>query len=380
MPVSPFGLLDGAGGIRLFAPVMRFHNVSIAGLAYLDAPLVVPTTDIERQLWPTAERLGIRLDLLTALTGIEERRFWERGVQPSEVATAAAEQALHLAGVERSRVGVIVSTSVCKDYIEPSVAALVHGNLRLPPTCLNFDIGNACLAFLNGMEMVSMMIERGAVDVGLVVDGEGSRFAVESTIARLQSPACDAQMFRDNFATLTLGSGAAAAVLARSDLAPHGHRFLGGVALAATEHNRLCVGQPDEMRTDPTSLLVAGVALARRTFEQARIELGWSPEILDEIVIHQVSAAHTDRFVEAIGVDPRKVFAIYPRFGNIGPAAIPITLGKARDAGRLRRGARVGLMGIGSGLNCSMMEIVWLPASPPSPPSWPLPLVFVGTR
>jgi len=76
-------------------------------------------------------------------------------------------------------------------------------------------------------------------------------------------------------------------------------------------------------------------------------------------VIHQVSAAHTDRFVEMLGADPRKIFAIYPRFGNIGPAAIPITLGKARDAGRLRRGARVALMGIGSGLNCSMMEVVW---------------------
>jgi 3-oxoacyl-[acyl-carrier-protein] synthase III len=338
---------------------MRFQNVSIAGLAYVDAPVVVPTGDIERQLWPTAERLGIRLDLLTALTGIDERRFWERGVQPSDAATRAAEEALAAAGVDRGRLGAIVSTSVCKDYIEPSVASLVHGNLRLPATCMNFDVGNACLAFLNGMETLGMMIERGAIEWGLVVDGEGSRQAVEATVARLQGPGCDARVFLDNFATLTLGSGAAAAVLARSDLAPHGHRFLGGVTLAATEHSRLCLGQPEEMRTNPTALLTAGLELARRTFALATEQLGWSADILDEIVIHQVSAAHTARFVEMLGADPRKVFAIYPRFGNIGPAAIPITLGKARDAGRLRRGARVALMGIGSGLNCSMMEVVW---------------------
>lgn len=338
---------------------MRLTHVSIAGLAYVDAPVVVPTADLERQLQPTAERLGLRLDLLVALTGIDERRFWPPGVQPSDAATWAAEQALAASGIDRERLGVIVSTSVCKDYIEPSVASLVHGNLHLPPTCLNFDVGNACLAFLNGMELVGALIERGAVDYGLVVDGENSRQAVEATVARLRQPSCDPRIFRDNFATLTLGSGSAAAVLARSDLAPHGHRFLGGVSLAATEHNRLCLGQPEEMRTDPTTLLTAGVALASRTFELAREQMGWSIDALDELVMHQVSAPHTDRIVEALGADPRKVFAIYPRFGNIGPASIPIVLGKARDAGRLRRGARIGLMGIGSGLNCAMMEIVW---------------------
>lgn len=338
---------------------MRFHNVSIAGLTYIDAPVVIPTSEIERQLGPTAKRLGIRIDLLTTLTGIEERRFWEPKVQPSEVATLAAEQVIAATGIDPSRVGAIINTSVSKDYIEPSVASLVHGRLQLPSTCMNFDVGNACLAFLNGMEILGTMLERGVIDYGLLVDGESSRQAVEATLARLQSPACDARTFRDNFATLTLGSGAAAAILTRSDLAPYGHRFLGGVSLAATQHSHLCLGQPEEMRTDPTALLVAGVELARQTFALARDQFGWSIDVLDEMILHQVSAAHTDRFIEMLGADPRKVFTVYPQFGNIGPAGIPITLGKARDAGRLRHGSRVALMGIGSGLNCSMMEILW---------------------
>jgi 3-oxoacyl-[acyl-carrier-protein] synthase-3 len=36
-----------------------------------------------------------------------------------------------------------------------------------------------------------------------------------------------------------------------------------------------------------------------------------------------------------------------------------MALCKAEEAGRVRRGDRVALMGIGSGLNCSMMEVVW---------------------
>ena len=311
---------------------MRLHQVSLVGLACVDAPVVVPTTDIARELQPTAERLGIRLDLLTGLTGIEERRFWHPGVTPSEVATLAAEAALADAGVDRQQIGVIISTSVCKDYIEPSVAALVHGNLGLPARCLNFDVGNACLAFLNGMELVGAMIERGAVDYGLVVDGEGSREVVEATIARLRLPSCDAQTFRDNFATLTLGSGAAAAVLTRTELAPQGHRFLGGVSLAATEHRRLCVGHPVEMRTDATALLNAGVALAGRTFTLAREQMGWqTARALDELVLHQVSAVHTDKLLEQLGAE-----VLSRRHGvESGPARLDVDeqaprLGRAR--------------------------------------------------
>jgi 3-oxoacyl-[acyl-carrier-protein] synthase-3 len=45
--------------------------------------------------------------------------------------------------------------------------------------------------------------------------------------------------------------------------------------------------------------------------------------------------------------------------GNVGPASVPIVLAKIKELGKVRRGDRVALLGIGSGLNCSMAEIVW---------------------
>ena len=45
--------------------------------------------------------------------------------------------------------------------------------------------------------------------------------------------------------------------------------------------------------------------------------------------------------------------------GNIGPASVPIVLSKLRQLGKLKKGDRVALMGIGSGLNCTMAEVVW---------------------
>ena len=113
------------------------------------------------------------------------------------------------------------------------------------------------------------------------------------------------------------------------------------------------------MRTDVTGLLSAGLGLARETWEVAVKELGWSTENLDHAVIHQVSRVHTENFANGLGIPLDRVPVIYPEHGNIGPASVPMTLAKAAADGRIQRGHRVALMGIGSGLNCAMAEVIW---------------------
>ncbi|MFU8802523.1 MAG: 3-oxoacyl-ACP synthase III [Bradymonadaceae bacterium] len=338
---------------------MYFENVCVLGLGRVDAPQAITSSALEDRLGPALEKARMQRGLLYGLTGIEERRFWDEGVQPSTVAARAGAKALADAGIEGERVGVLVSTSVCKDYVEPSVASLVHGLLGLPAAALNFDVGNACLGFLNGMHIVGDMIERGHIDYGLVVDGESSRFVVERTIERLLEADADPATLRNQLATLTLGSGAVAMVLARRDQHPEGHRLVGGVALAATEYSDLCRGQVDYMETNAGMLLIRGLELAERTFGLAQEELGWHPDVLDLLAVHQVSAVHTARFTEKLNLDLDKVYKIYPHFGNVGPASIPLVLSMAREEGRLLPGHRIALMGIGSGLNCSMMEMIW---------------------
>ena len=148
-------------------------------------------------------------------------------------------------------------------------------------------------------------------------------------------------------------------LLGRSDAHPDGHRYLGGVAVAATKHNRLCVGHTDRMDTDTKRLLFAGIELAERTLAQAHEHLGWNLADLDELVLHQVSSVHTDGLINTLSLDASKILRIYPEFGNVGPAGVPLVLSKAVEAGRIERGHRVALMGIGSGLNCAMAEVVW---------------------
>ncbi|CAN5204532.1 3-oxoacyl-ACP synthase III [soil metagenome] len=336
-----------------------FGRVVVSGLAHLDAPVVVSSRDIDGRLAAPMERFGMQPGVLEELAGIVERRYWEEGTQPSAVAARAAERLLERGAVGRSEIGALVNTSVCRDYVEPSTACIVHAKLGLSPEAVNFDVANACLGFLNGMDLVATMIEAGQIDHGLVVDGEGSRFTVETTIDRLNDPACDRETFRDSFASLTLGSGAAAMLLSRADLVEDGHLYRGAAYRAATEHNHLCIGQYDDMRTDTKGLLTAGLSLAKELYPEAAETFDLGDDEAHRYIVHQISQVHTTMLCDLLDLDAGKMPLIYPRFGNIGPAGVPITLSKEQDAGNLSSGDRVVLLGVGSGLNAAVGEIVW---------------------
>jgi len=338
---------------------MRFQGVNIIGLTHVDAPHRISTEEIDQTMAATYARLGMPARLLENLTGVRARRFWEPGTNPSDGATLAGRRLLEQTGVDPGRIGVLVNTSVCRDWVEPSVACFVHHNLGLPETCLNFDIGNACLGFLDGMCVVGNMIERGQIDYGLVVDGESSRHVLEQTLARLSHESCDDATLKLQLATLTVGSGAAAMLLGSDRVATTGHRFLGSVSLAQTQHNQLCRGQVDFGLTDTRGLMTQGVAIAARTWARAQETFGWSSDNVDLFALHQVSEMHTQGLARTIGFSLDRAPLIYPEFGNMGPASVPIVLSKAVEAEKVSSGDRIVLAGIGSGINCTAGAVVW---------------------
>ena len=332
------------------------RNTALLSVAGLEAPIVVTSAEIEERMAESLQRLRVRPGTLQALTGIVERRWWEEGTSFADAAAMAGAKALSEAGVHPSEVGLLINSSVSREHLEPSMASAVHHTLGLSASAMNFDITNACLGFVNAMQIAGTMIDAGAVRYALVVDGEGARQTHEATIARLSRPETTRDDFLREFATLTLGSGSAAAVLGPADRHPGAHRILGGISRAGTQHHELCVGDLQQMRTDHKGLLDAGMQLAREVWSDAR-DAGWDWSDMDAYVIHQVSVVHTASVVESLGLDPDRIPTTFPRLGNVGPAALPITL--AQHASSLGPGDRVLCMGIGSGLNTSVMEIAW---------------------
>jgi len=340
--------------------LMRFRNVAIEAVSYELPTQTVRSSELESRLNGTTSRLKLPLRPIEPLTGIEERRFWAPGTLVSQVAARVARKAINAAGIPADRVGILINTSVSKDYLEPSMASLVHGDLGLRSECLNFDISNACLGFMNGIEVAGRMIEEGLIDYALLVDGESAGEIVETTLKRLLSLDVTAKDFWDNFATLTLGSVAVAMVLSRADLSKTSHRVNGSVTLADTSQNRLCLGTGDWMVTQSTRLLKAGIELALKTWVLAEGKLPqWSTRHISHFICHQVGGPHLSALCQALGIDLAKCFLTFPQHGNVGPAGVPLTLAMASEAGRIQKGDHVALMGIGSGLNVTMMSVTW---------------------
>ncbi len=332
------------------------RNAGVLSVEAVEAPEVVTSDWIDEQLAGTYERWGLRAGLLSDLAGIRERRWWPDGMRFEEMAALAGRRAIEAAGIDPAEVGMMINTSVSKHHLEPSLACAAHHLIGLPTSCTNFDLANACLGFVNAMHLAATAIDAGFVKYALIVNGEGSRYTQLTTIERLQREQAQVGDVFDEFASLTLGSGAAAMVLGRLDDHPDAHRVVGGIARAGTEHHTLCVGDLEKMTTDTKRLLEAGLELAHESCKDAEADFDWVNG-MDRYVIHQISAVHTRLITERLGLDPDKVPLTFPFYGNVGPAAIPITL--AHVSPELRTGDRVLCMGIGSGLNTSFTELVW---------------------
>lgn len=333
----------------------RHRDTAVLSVTAVDAPVVKTSAEFDEIIGDSYSRNGLRPGMLAKLAGIEQRRWWRDDQNFVDGAVQAARAALDEAGVDGSKVGLLINTSVSREHLEPSIAVSIHHDLGLPSACLNFDLTNACLGFVNGMQLAATMIDAGQIDYALIVCGEGSRVPQERTLERLASTKSTAQDIVSQFATLTLGSGAAAMLLGRASEHPEGHKVVGGVTRAATEHHELCVGDFTEMRTDAQGLLVAGMGLAKELWQDAASEFDWDD--MDRYIVHQVSQVHTSKTAEALGLDQSKIPLTFPTFGNVGPAAVAITLAKETEA--LERGDRVLMMGIGSGLNMTCVEIDW---------------------
>ena len=341
---------------------MRFEHVCIESLAVALPDEVWTSAEIETRLAPLYERLRLPAGRLELMTGIRERRMWPVGTRPSDASAAAGKAVLERSRLRAEQVELFIHAAVSRDMLEPATAAFAHRKIGLPDTAQIFDVSNACLGFLNALTVAAGLIESGQIRCALVASGENGRPLVDQTLRTLVERPLTRNEIKPYFANLTIGSGAVAAMVCHRSLVPGGgHRLLGGVARAATRHSDLCQGDTHgadalAMQTDSEQLLVAGVGLAAETWAAFTREQGTD---FDRFICHQVGSVHRRKLYETLGLDLAKDFSTFETLGNTGSVALPATLALAAEAGAVRSGQRVGLLGIGSGLNCLMLALEW---------------------
>ena len=344
---------------------MKYEHVCVDAIECALPREIVTSDELEARLAPLYDRLGLPYGRIELMTGVIERGLWERGALPGDQSVLTADKAIRSAGVAKDKIGAFIHASVCRDYQEPATACDVCRRLGLSGDCLIFDVSNA-----------------GQIEAGIVVGTETSRALMETTVAELNAnESLTRKTIKDAFASLTIGSGSAAIVLVRDSISRSGNRLRGAIIQADTNGSALCRSQVDvtaggrasgqTMKTDSEELLHVGVALAADAFRRFEPTFGWSEDELDRIFCHQVGRAHQKLLFDTLGLDVAKNFATLPYLGNTGSVALPTAAALGIESGFVQPGEKVGLFGIGSGVNVVLAALEWnktLPSSDPTPP------------
>jgi 3-oxoacyl-[acyl-carrier-protein] synthase-3 len=326
---------------------VKYTRARIEAFGYELAPVVVTSAELEERLEPLYRDLHIQPGQLEALTGIEERRWWEPGMEMGDAASTAAVKAVESAGVDPDTIDAVVYAGVCRENFEPATACKVAAAVKASAGATVYDLSNACLGVMNGVVDLANRIELGQIRRGIVVAGETAREINEVMIRRMLENR-SLEYFRKAVTTLTGGSSAVAVLVGPAGDDPAAsRRILGGAWQTAPEWHRLCRwgmesdgagGTVPFMNTDSVSVLKYGVELGGRTWRSFLERLGWAREQVDRIICHQVGLGHQESILRALGIPPEKDFPTYRWLGNMGTVSLPLTAALAEERGHLKPG------------------------------------------
>ena len=347
---------------------MRYQNVCLESIGYVLPEEIWTTTEVEKKLDPLYQRLRLPEGRLELMTGIEQRRFWAPGTTIGQLSIKSCQLAVEAAGIDSSLIGSLIHGSVCRDFLEPATACSVHHHVGLSSNCLIYDVSNACLGILSGILQAANMIELGQTNAALIVGSENGRPLVENTIRTLnEDQTLTRKSIKNAIASLTIGSASCAVLLTHSSISKSGNRIVGAAVQANTQYHDLCQSHEDQvgasmsplMETDSEALLAAGVATGVNTMAPFLEQTQWNVSDIDRTVCHQVGTAHQKAILESLSIDAKIDFPTFSWLGNTGSAALPSALAVACEKEFISAGDRVALLGIGSGVNCTMIGVEW---------------------
>ncbi len=322
----------------------------------------VTSADLEASL-KLEERFGIEPGTLEQLTGIKTRYLVDhKKIRPHELAHRAAVDALAQADLEPESLDVIIFASVARDYTEPSTAHLVQDKLGASNAFV-FDISNACLGIMNGILVLDSLIASGQCRTGLVCGGEITGPCIGATSEKIRQ-AKSAEDLYLLFAALTVGDAGAAIVLEPKQGDEPERGFVAFEFASHGEYHDVCViptlSDKPVMETDSSRLIEEGSRIAVEVLDRLLVKSNWTRDDIDLVIPHQVSRpANLKTICERCGIPEEKMVMTLGEYGNTVSTALPLTLFKAVETGRLEPGMNVVLTGIGSGISHGFASMVW---------------------
>lgn len=302
---------------------------------------VVTNADLERMVDTSDE-------WITSRTGIRERRWAAPDEASSDLAIPAARRILEAAGVAAAEIDMVIVPSATPDHLFPSTAAILAHALGADRAAA-YDLLAACSGFVYGLSQAAAMVEAGLADRVLVVGAEVMSRIIDmsdrSTCVLFGDAAAGALVSAGDPAATTgfLGFDLGADGSGADDLiVPAG----GGrmpLAWAEAPADGCLRMRGAEVFRFATRVMVESVT---RLLRDAELTI----DDVDLVIPHQANARIIEHAATRLGLSEERMFNNLERYGNTSSASVPLAMTEARDAGRLRPGDTVLMIGFGGGL------------------------------
>ena len=272
-------------------------------------------------------------------TGIKSRHLAETGVSSSDLALEASRRALADAAVEVADIDLIIVATSTPDFIFPSTACLLQSKLG-NHGAMAFDIQAVCCGFDYALAIAEKLIRSGSHKKALIVGAE--------VFSRILD-------WEDRATCVLFGDGAGAVVLEASEksgiLASATHAdgaYNGILAVPGGVCGGKVFGDPF-LRMDGQAVFKFAVRVLADVAKECCELAGVATEEIDWLVPHQANIRIIESTAKKAGLPMDKVVVTVDRHGNTSAASIPLALDAAVRDGRIQRGQKVLLEGVGGG-------------------------------
>jgi 3-oxoacyl-[acyl-carrier-protein] synthase-3 len=295
-------------------------------------------------------------DWIRQRTGIEQR-FWVDGTEAtSDLALKAAEIAIQRAGIEKSRIDMIILATLSPDHEFPGTACFLQKKLGIPGVPA-LDVRQQCTGFIYSMSIADQFIRNGVYQNVLVVGAEIHSKGLEKND-------------RGRDVTVLFGDGAGAVVLGAVDVKnPKTESYILSTHLHAdgTFAEELWTPAPgsgnskervgaEEIKEglhwpkmNGKTVFMHAVKRMPEALMEGLNANGLSVSEIDLFVFHQANLRINDMIAKQFEIPEEKVFNTIQKFANTTAATIPIGLDEAVRAGKLKKGMLVASAAFGSG-------------------------------
>jgi 3-oxoacyl-[acyl-carrier-protein] synthase-3 len=300
-------------------------------------------------------------------TGVEKRHIAAPDECSSDLAVKAARTLLDSGVCEAADIDYLLLCTQSPDYFLPTTACLLQDRLGLSTNMGAIDFNQGCSGYLYGLGLAQGLIASGQASNVLLITAETySKFIhnADKSVRTIFGDAAAATLVTSTASEQPLIGPFIYGTDGRGE--PHLIVKTGGFRAARTpasgeafEDGSGNIRSDDNLFMDGAEIFTMALSAVPKSVQALLDKSQRSMDEVDLVVFHQSNKYLLDHLRKKIKVPAEKFYIDLRDCGNTVSSTIPIALKRAAQAGRMKDGALVMLVGFGVGYSWAATLVRW---------------------